>query len=60
MKFAWLTDTHLNFLHVVKRKQYYDEIKRNCHAIVIMSAEAQKLASEKTKQMLSEMPLQEL
>ncbi|MBI2791142.1 MAG: metallophosphoesterase [Gammaproteobacteria bacterium] len=35
MKFAWLTDIHLNFLYEDKRKQYYDEINRNCDAIVI-------------------------
>lgn len=55
MKFAWLTDIHLNFLHEDKRKQYYDEIKRNCDAIVISGDIAE---AKSVSKMLEEMARQ--
>ncbi len=47
MKFAWLTDIHLNFLYEDKRKQYYEKIMLNCDAIVISGdiAEAKSITS---------------
>lgn len=47
MKFSWLTDIHLNFLQEDKRKQYYNEITRNCDAIVISGdiAEAKSVSN---------------